>query len=118
MMLEKMTSHALTARIGELLKTERETIVELLFHLIEVERRGLHLELGHSSMFAFCTDRLKLAKSSTYRRLTSARLLARFPIIGDYLRDGRLSVRTLAELKDVLDEQNHRQVLERAAGRT
>src|SRR5687767_11519775 len=110
MTLNHLSSHALTARIGELLVTERETIVELLFHLAEVERRRLYVELGYSSMYAYCRDRLKLAKAAAFRRSTAARLITQYPLVAEYLRDGRLSLTTLCLLKDVLRDGDHRLV--------
>jgi 5-methylcytosine-specific restriction endonuclease McrA len=106
------------ARLVELLESERRTIVDQLLCLAEVERRDVHREMGHSSMFAFCTERLKMPKSSAYRRSAAARLIVQFPIALEYLRDGRLSVRTLVELRDVLNDENHRVLFDRAAGKT
>jgi hypothetical protein len=76
------------------------------------------LALGFSSLFSFCTDRLGLTKASAFRRTTAARLLARLPIIAEYLADGRLNLTTLVELRDVLDEAHATEILDRAAGRT
>jgi len=44
--------------------------------------------------------------------------MARFPVIAEYLADGRLGLVTLVLLREVLDESNLRQILDRAAGRT
>ena len=118
MTFDHLSSHALTVRLGELLATERRTIADFVLHLAELERRQLHLELGYSSTFAFCTQFLKLTNASAYRRTVAARLATRYPAITGMLADGRLSLTTLALLRDVLDEQNHDEVLARAAGRT
>ena len=40
------------------------------------------------------------AQSSAYRRSAAARLITRFPIAIEYLRDGRLGVRTLVRYAD------------------
>ncbi len=50
--------------------------------------------------------------------MTAARLLARFPVLADYLADGRLNLTTLVELRDVLDKADLVEILDRAAGRT
>jgi hypothetical protein len=47
-----------------------------------------------------------------------ARLIARFPAIADRLAEGRLSIRALVELRDVLTEENHARVLGRAEGKS
>ena len=59
-----------------------------------------------------------MTKASAFRRTTAARLLARFPLVADYLADGRLNLTTLVELRDVLDEAHLVEILDRAAGRT
>ena len=74
--LSDLTSEALTARLVELRSDERRILVEFLRHLAELDRRELYLELGHSSLFAFCTDQLRLTRSAAYRRTAACRLLA------------------------------------------
>ncbi len=118
MTFDHLSSHALTVRLGELLATERRTIAEFVLHLAELERRQLHLELGYSSTFVFCTQFLKLTNAAAFRRTTAARLVTRYPAVADMLADGRLCLTTLAHLRDVLDDENHAEILARAAGRT
>jgi hypothetical protein len=47
-----------------------------------------------------------------------ARLIARFPAIADRLTTGRVSIRALVELREVLTEDNHIGVLTRAEGKS
>jgi hypothetical protein len=103
--LTDVSSDRLTARLYELRVEERHRLVEFLAYLAELERRRLHLDLGFASAFAFCTDHLGLTKGAAYRRTTAARLADRFPIVADYLADGRLNLTTLVELRDVLCEE-------------
>ncbi len=116
--LADLTADALTARLLELRGAERLNLVDLLWHLGEMDRRRAYLDLGFSSLFVYCTDALGYPKASAFRRTTSARLLERFPVAGEYLADGRLNLTTFVALKDVLELDNHRELLESAAGRT
>src|SRR4051812_4547557 len=100
--LDSLSSDALASRISVLLSRERSCVVQFLWHLAEVDRRKLHLQLGYSSLFVYCTDALHLTKASAYRRTTAAALLNRFPAAAELLADGRLCLTTLAALKDVL----------------
>src|SRR5687768_15457214 len=118
LILADLPDHALTTRLLEIRKHERSLLVELLGLLAELDRRRTVLALGFSSLFSFCTDHLGLTKASAFRRTTAARLLARFPIVAEYLADGRLNLTTLVELRDVLDEAHATDILDRAAGRT
>src|SRR3990170_1831091 len=116
--LAEVPSDALTVRLYEIRKEERALLVEFLAHLAELDRRRVVLALGYPSLFSFCTDYLGLTKSSAFRRTTACRLVGRFPVIAEYLADGRLCLTTLCELRDVLAEERLDEILDRAAGRT
>lgn len=116
--LSQLPSHALTARLYELRKQERTLLVEFLEYLAELDRRRLYLELGFSSTFAYLTEHLGYTGSAAFRRMTAARLATSFPVVLDYLGDGRLCLTTLVELRDVLEPDRLGEILDRAAGRT
>jgi len=111
MMIE---NDALISKLHLLLNQERTVTVDFLLHLAEFDRRELYLSAGHSSCFDFCLRALHLTKPQAYLRITCARLLARFPAAAEFLRDGRLSISTLAMLKDLLTDENHLEVFHRA----
>src|SRR5687767_460895 len=102
--LAELPADALTARLYEIRKQERSLLVEFLSYMAELDRRRTVLALGFPSLFSFCTDFLGLTKASAFRRTTAARLLGRFPLVAEYLGDGRLNLTTLVELRDVLEE--------------
>src|SRR5262245_20802808 len=112
--LASLSSATLTARLGELLGEERSLQVEFLRCLAEYEARSIYLAQGYSSLFSYLTEGLHLAGGSAYRRMVAARLLRRFPVLADALRGGRLSLTTLAELKDVLEANNVVELIARA----
>jgi len=116
--LSDLSDADLVGRLVQLRKQERSLLVEFLRYLGEVDRRKTALGLGFPSLFSFCTDHLGLTKASAFRRTTAARLLARFPLVAEYLADGRLNLTTLVELRDVLDEAHLVEILDRAAGGT
>ena len=116
--LAELSSDALTTRLAELRGAERRSLVEFLWCLGEMDRRRTHLDLGYPSLFAYCTDALRLPKASAFRRTTSARLLVRFPVAAEYLANGRLCLTTFVLLKDVLQPEDHVELLDRAAGKT
>jgi 5-methylcytosine-specific restriction endonuclease McrA len=116
--LVDLPDEALTRRLVEIRKQERSLLVEFLRYLAELDRRKTVVVQGYPSLFSFCTDFLGLSKGSAFRRTTAARLLARFPLVAEYLADGRLNLTTLVELRDVLDEAHLVEILERAADRT
>src|SRR5438067_4640653 len=116
--LARLSPGGLTDRLYQLRTQERALLVELLWHIAEVDRRRLYLEMAFPSLFAFATGFLGYTKAAAFRRTTAARLLARFPIVAGHLADGRLNLTTLLDLRDVLDEPRLDEILRRAAGRT
>jgi len=113
-----LPDHALTARLYDIRGQERALVVEFLHLLNEIERRRTVLALGFSSTFAFCVEHLGLSKGTAYRRITCARLVKRFPVLAEYLGDGRLTTATLVPLREVLCEERLDEILDRAAGRS
>jgi 5-methylcytosine-specific restriction endonuclease McrA len=116
--LADVPDEALTGRLLEIRKQERSLLVEFLGYLAELDRRKTVVAQGYPSLFSFCTDFLGLSKASAFRRTTAARLLARFPLVAEYLGDGLLKLTKMFELRYVLDEAHLVEILDGAAGRT
>ena len=58
--LRGLSDRELLARVKDLVSRERAVTLEILVHLIEVERRRLHLGLGYPSLFEYCTSAPRL----------------------------------------------------------
>src|SRR5437588_6678354 len=111
--MESLSARELNQRLVEMVRRERCLVVQFVIELADFARRELHRELGYSSLFYYCVRQLGLSKSSAFRRSEAARLIARFPAITEHLREGRLSIRSLVELREVLTDGNHSEILAR-----
>jgi hypothetical protein len=116
--MESTSARDLDRRLADLVRSERHLVVQFVVELAGFAKRELYRELGYTSLFYYCVRQLGLPKSSAFRRSEAARLIGRFPVIADRLRQGRLSIRALVELRDVLTEENHGGVLTRAEGKS
>ena len=103
----------LSARLADLLTRERAALGEFLVALADFDRRRRWLELGHSSLFYFLHRELGLSKGAAFYRKTAAELIQRFPEIVEPLRDGRLCLTSVVELRKVLTPENRDEVLPR-----
>lgn len=117
-MLCSIPDRELIARLDELRRDERAAAIDLLRHLIEVERRSLHLRLGYSSLFAYCTGHLCYSESAAARRVQAARCLQRFPRVGPLLQNGEINLNTLGLVANLLTEATIDQWLARIRGKT
>lgn len=117
-MLSAISDRELLSRIDQLRRVERETTVAILRHLNEIERRRLYLQLGYSSMFAYCTGHLRYSESAAGRRLQVARCLLQFPEIGLFLERGEVTVVTVSQIASVLTKSTANDLLEKIRGKT
>src|SRR3954453_1130237 len=98
----------------------RACVVEadLLVHLAEIEERRLHSEMAFPTMFAFCVDELGFSEDQAWNRTNVARAARRLPAMLDSLRSGAGPLTGLRLLARCLTEQNHRDLLAEAAGKS
>src|ERR1700676_2038925 len=116
--MESNSARDIDRRLAELVRNERRLVIQFVIELAGFAKRELYRELGYSSLFYYCVRQHGLSKSTAFRRSEAARLIARFPAIADRLATGRLSIRALVEVRDVLSEENHAEVLARAEGKS
>src|SRR5512137_2109030 len=114
--LELLEARQLRDSLRSLLRTEQSAMADFLVALADFDRRRGWEALGHASLFAFLHVELKLPGSSSFWRMSAARLLQRFPDLAAPLRDGRLCLTTAADLARVLTDENRAEVLPRFYG--
>jgi hypothetical protein len=112
--MESTSARDIDRRLADLVRHERHLVVKFVVELAGFAKRELYRELGYTSLFYYCVRQLGLSKSSAFRRSEVARLIGWFPAIADRLEAGKLSIRALVELREVLTDENHAEVLARA----
>jgi hypothetical protein len=113
-----LTDDALIVETRRVVDVERRSTAELLELLNEIERRRLHLALGYSSLFTYCTRALALSEQAAYSRITAARAARRFPALIDRLSSGALTLSSIGVLAPHLTEENVDALLDAADGRS
>ena len=88
-----------------LAQNERAATVAVLEYLIELEARGIYRDLGYSSLFDYCTRALHYSGASAYRRISAARCLKSNREIGELLREGKLTLCTVATAAKTIQEK-------------
>ncbi|HSC89525.1 MAG TPA: HNH endonuclease signature motif containing protein [Polyangiaceae bacterium] len=114
--LASVSDDELVAGLTALEAQQRSTMAAIIEHLVEMERRRLHLRLGYSSLYEYCLKALQLSEDEAYRRMTCSRLAARHPEIIGKLARGELSLTTVTMLKPHWSAESAAELLEMAAG--
>lgn len=108
----------LVDKLDSLRGTENKTVADILYHLAEVDFRGLYRDLGYSSLFTFCTERLGYSKSAAFRRVEGARMLKTNPEVYELISSGKLALCTVSELSKVQDKRKRSELLHLAIGKS
>ena len=96
----------LVAGLSKLVQQSNSLTAQVLAHLVELDERRLHLELGFSSLFAYCVEGLGMSEGTAGRRVAAARVCRRFPEVFERIARGELHLCALCALAPHLDEQN------------
>ena len=116
--LSSLSDRELLSRVKELVSRERAVTLEILVHLIEVERRRLHLGLGYASMFDYCTRYLRYSSSAASRRIQSARCVRDYPEVYGLLEKNEVNLVTVSLVASILDESNAKDLIAKIRGKT
>src|SRR3954471_13655677 len=116
--IASMSNEELIAAASELSRRSCAVEAELLLHLGEIDERKLYLDRAFSSMFVFCTRELGFSEGAAYNRIVVARAARKLPALIDAVRSGGVHLAGLRLLAPHLTEENHAELLGRAAGRS
>src|SRR6478735_5753410 len=116
--LVELGNSELLAGLSELVRQGNELTARVLAHLVELEERMLHLELGFSSLFSYCVEALGMSEGAAGRRVTAARVCRRFPEAFEQVARGELHLCALCALAPHLDLQNAAELFEACRGKT
>lgn len=109
--LQRLSNRELLARTEWLAKVQRRAACDLVLHIAEIDRRKAALEEGYTSTFDYCAQRLRHSEGAAYRLIRAARSVRALPAIEAYLRDGSLSLESVALIHPFLDEDDAAQLV-------
>ncbi|MDD9946588.1 MAG: hypothetical protein OXU20_36420, partial [Myxococcales bacterium] len=73
----RITDERLLERLHTLVGKDRRLTAQLLWHLAEVDQRGLHRQQGYSSLFNYCVEALHMSEAEAGLRIRVARTARR-----------------------------------------
>ena len=108
----------LLAQTRRLAGNRRCLEVHILDHLGEIERRGLALRRGFSSLFDYAVRELRFSDAAAQRRIQALRLCRRHGWVRDKLQNGALTLTAAAQLETAIAgaERHGKQEVARRGG--
>ena len=116
--LGALSDRELLGNLQKFNQKECKLKVLVLLYLSEIDTRKLYLPMGYSSLFDFCTMHLRYTRATAARRIRSARAAAKYPEVLELLLSGEINITTLSMISDILDQDNHEEILSAIRGRS
>ena len=88
--LSSLTDAELVTRLTGLVRAEGQATVDVIEHLVEVERRRLYLSHRVGSLYGYCIKQLGYDEDAATKRNRVAKLPLRLPQVLDELRAGTM----------------------------
>ena len=99
MQLTKLNDVDLLSATQAVSVREKAATLELLEHLLEVEKRDLVFQQGYSSMWDYLHRGLAYCESAASERVAAMRLLKRAPVAAQLMTEQKLSLSTAAKVQ-------------------
>ena len=115
MKLNHLTDETLLKDISLLVEKERTLNTRILWHLKEIDRRKLYVELKCSSLFDYCVKILKYSEGQSSRRVSGCRLLQDLPELAGKIEDGSLNLTQLNQANFFFRDEKITKADEKAA---
>ena len=96
MNLKALSNEELESSLKRLRRNEADATLAILYHLIEIEDRGIFRDAGYSSLFDYCHRGLKYSEGAAGRRVAGARCLREHPEVAELLLEGKVTLCNIA----------------------
>src|SRR5882672_1975428 len=116
--LASISDDELFATVQHLTARSNVALADLLAHLGEVERRGIHRLRACAPLYAYCIYELRLSEDAAFRRSKAARLVREYPELGDAIAKGEIHLTGLLMIGPHLGGERHAEILRRSRFRS
>jgi hypothetical protein len=116
--LASISDDDLFVTVQRLTARSNVALADLLAHLGEVERRGIHRLRACASLYTYCVYELRMSEDAAYRRAKAARLVREYPELHEAIAKGELHLTAVLVIGPHLGGEHHMEVLRRARFRS
>ncbi len=102
MNIKNLSNEMLLSQTKNLVQKERELLLDIIYHLKEIDSRRLYLKIGYASLWAYCAKELNYSEASAQRRIEAMRALRELPVLAEKIESGALSLSSVAKAQSVV----------------
>lgn len=116
--LNELTNQILVAALKSFKGQENSVQAHIIRYLSEFDNRKLYRDLGYSSLFTYCTETLGYSAGAAYTRVQAARCLKDNPEIFELIRDGKVTICSVAEIAKIKVQSVKSEIIQEAIGKS
>jgi hypothetical protein len=116
--LASISNDDLFVYVQRLTARSNVALADLLAHLSEVERRGIHRLRACASLYTYCIYELRMSEDAAYRRSKAARLVREYPELYDAIAKGEIHLTGVLMIGPHLGGERHAEILRRSRFRS
>lgn len=105
MNLTKLSDEELLLRLKNFAEQDRKLQVEILWYLLEVQRRKIYLARGYASLYEYTVEELGYSHGSAYRRIQAMRLLEAVPSVAEKIEEGVINITTASQVQNFIKQE-------------
>jgi len=102
MKLNQLSDQELDQQLANRISKEREVLSEILYLIIEVDRRKIYLDRAYPSLFEYLVKHHGYSSGSAHRRIEAARLMKDIPNLPEKLESGVLNLSQVGLVQKVI----------------
>jgi hypothetical protein len=100
--LKSLSDQVLLNRLLKLVRQEQDVTLEIVRHLVEIEKRGLYAGKAYGSLFEYCRGEFGYSDASAWRRSGAAMAIVKCPQAWGLLEGGQVTMTALAKVWKVV----------------
>jgi hypothetical protein len=116
--LKSLADDQLLSGLARIVGRRNQITAEFLAYLAELDERQLFLDLGYSSLFEYCVEKLGLCESTAGRHIAAARVCRNHPAVFAMVASGALHASALSLMKKHLTRENADELFELCSRRS
>jgi hypothetical protein len=116
--LKALADDQLLSGLARIVGRRNQITAEFLAYLAELDERRLFLDLGYSSLFEYCVEKLGLCESTAGRHIAAARACRNHPAAFDMVASGTLHASALSLMRKHLTSENAGELFELCSRRS
>ncbi|MFS4460277.1 HNH endonuclease [Bdellovibrio sp. HCB2-146] len=103
--IKSLTDNEIISRVERMVRSERQIVECMIWHLQEIQDRKLFIQMGYTSLFECLVKHFKYSEPVAYTRISALKIINAVPEVAEALNSGEVSLTTLSMAQSFIRKQ-------------